>query len=68
LELLPASPGQGEAVAPRLDLDRRCTCIDLGDYLLAGTCVVAGLELATLSVKHFPMLPDLAPPFPSPTG
>jgi predicted nucleic acid-binding protein len=42
--------------------------IDLGDYLLAGTCVVAGLELATLNVKHFPMFPELAPPFAPPPG
>jgi hypothetical protein len=26
---------------------------------------VHGYELATLSVKHFPMFDDIAPPFPS---
>lgn len=37
--------------------------IGLGDYLLAGTAIAEGVELATLNVKHFPMLPGLAPPF-----
>lgn len=37
--------------------------IGLGDYLIAGTQEVHGLDLATLNVRHFPMLPDLAPPF-----
>lgn len=37
--------------------------IGLGDYLIAGTADVEGLELATLNVKHFPMFPDLEKPF-----
>jgi predicted nucleic acid-binding protein len=37
--------------------------IDLGDYLIAATVEVEGLELATLNVRHFPMFPDLTPPF-----
>jgi predicted nucleic acid-binding protein len=37
--------------------------IGLGDYLIAGTADIEGLELATLNVKHFPMFVDLEMPF-----
>lgn len=37
--------------------------ISLGDYLIAATADVHGIELATLNVKHFPMLGKLSPPF-----
>ena len=37
--------------------------IGLGDYLIAATAQVEGLELATLNVRHFPMFKGLAPPF-----
>ena len=37
--------------------------IGLGDYLIAATADVKGLELATLNVRHFPMFPGLKPPF-----
>jgi predicted nucleic acid-binding protein len=37
--------------------------IGLGDYLIGATVDVKGLELATLNVRHFPMFPDLRPPF-----
>ncbi|MGH3295037.1 MAG: hypothetical protein ACRDP7_24885 [Trebonia sp.] len=37
--------------------------IGLGDYLIAATALTEGLELATLNIRHFPMLPDLARPF-----
>lgn len=37
--------------------------IGLGDYLIAATTLTEGLELATLNVRHYPMLADLAPPF-----
>ncbi|MFN8103625.1 MAG: type II toxin-antitoxin system VapC family toxin [Acidimicrobiia bacterium] len=37
--------------------------IGLADYLIAATAEVAGLELATLNVKHFPMFKGLRPPF-----
>jgi predicted nucleic acid-binding protein len=33
--------------------------IDIADFLIAGTCDLAGAQLATLNVKHFPMLPGL---------
>ena len=48
--------------------------IGLGDYLVAATAKVQGLELTTLNVKHFPMFEGLRPPSgsadpsPSPTG
>jgi predicted nucleic acid-binding protein len=37
--------------------------IGLGDYLVAATADVRGLELATLNIKHFPMFKGLRPPF-----
>ncbi len=37
--------------------------IGLGDYLIAATAQVEGLELATLNVRHFPMFKNLKPPF-----
>ena len=39
--------------------------IGLGDYLIAATALTEGLELATLNVRHYPMFPELAPPFPT---
>lgn len=38
--------------------------IGLGDYLLAATADVEGLQLATLNVRHFPSLPGLQRPLP----
>ena len=40
------------------------TGIGLGDYLIAATAQVEGLDLATLNVRHFPMFKGLAAPFP----
>ena len=37
--------------------------IGLGDYLIAATAEVRGLELATLNVRHFPMFQHLQAPF-----
>jgi predicted nucleic acid-binding protein len=37
--------------------------IGLGDYLVAATADVEGLELATLNVRHYPMFPGLVAPF-----
>ena len=37
--------------------------IGLGDYLIAATADIKGYRLATLNVRHFPMLGDLRPPF-----
>lgn len=37
--------------------------IGLGDYLVAATAEVLGLELATLNVRHFPMFDGLQAPF-----
>ena len=44
---------------------RSHTGIGLGDYLIAATADVKGLELATLNVRHFPMFKDLQPAFPN---
>lgn len=45
---------------------RSHTGIGLGDYLIAATADVKGLQLATLNVRHFPMFTDLRPPFATP--
>jgi len=37
--------------------------IGLGDYLIAATAEVEGLDLATLDVRRFPMIEDLKAPF-----
>ena len=37
--------------------------IGLGDYLIAATALIEGLELATLNVRHYPMFPELVRPF-----
>lgn len=37
--------------------------IGLGDYLIAATADVEGLDLATLNVRHYPMFAGLTPPF-----
>ncbi|MHB1988529.1 MAG: PIN domain-containing protein [Acidimicrobiales bacterium] len=37
--------------------------IGLGDYLVAATAELEGLELATLNVRHFPMFKELKAPF-----
>lgn len=42
------------------------TGIGLGDYLIAATVETLGARLATLNVRHFPMIPGLKPPFPLP--
>jgi predicted nucleic acid-binding protein len=44
---------------------RSHTGIGLGDYLIAATALTEGLELATLNVRHYPMFPGLARPFPT---
>jgi predicted nucleic acid-binding protein len=42
--------------------------IGLGDYLIAATADVKGLQLATLNIRHFPMFEHLQPPFAAPPG
>lgn len=37
--------------------------VGIADYLIAATAEHHGAELATLNVRHFPMFPDLRPPF-----
>ena len=37
--------------------------IGTADYLIAATALVTGYELATLNVRHFPMIEGLEPPF-----
>lgn len=37
--------------------------VDVADFLIAATCQVAGAELATRNVKHFPMLRGLRPAY-----
>ena len=37
--------------------------IGTSDYLIAATALELGMDLATLNVRHYPMFPDLTPPF-----
>lgn len=37
--------------------------VGIADYLIAATASHHGVEPATLNVRHFPMFPDLKPPF-----
>ena len=37
--------------------------IDFADFLIAATAEVAGLQLVTLNVKHFPMVKRLQAPY-----
>jgi predicted nucleic acid-binding protein len=44
---------------------RSRSAIGLGDYPIAATALTEGLELATLNIRHYPMFPGLARPFPT---
>jgi predicted nucleic acid-binding protein len=37
--------------------------IDISDYLIAATASMLGCSVLTRNVKHFPMFPDLQPPY-----
>jgi predicted nucleic acid-binding protein len=37
--------------------------IDAVDYLIAATAITCDADLLTTNVRHFPMFPDLAPPY-----
>jgi predicted nucleic acid-binding protein len=37
--------------------------IDTVDYLIAAAAIELGADLVTLNVRHFPMFPNLQPPF-----
>lgn len=58
----------GEAVARAAgDLARKHrrahSRIDDADYLIAATALLLDADLLTTNVRHFPMLPGLAPPY-----
>jgi hypothetical protein len=42
---------------------RSHNAIGVADYLIAATAQLSGCELATLNVRHFPMIDNLSPPF-----
>jgi len=37
--------------------------IDTADYLIAAVAIELGAQLVTLNVRHFPMFPNLQPPY-----
>jgi predicted nucleic acid-binding protein len=37
--------------------------VDTADYLIAAVAIELGAQLVTLNVRHFPMFPNLQPPF-----
>jgi predicted nucleic acid-binding protein len=60
--------GVGEDVARAAgELARRHRRADSGigdaDYLIAATALLLEADLLTTNVRHFPMLPDLRPPY-----
>ncbi|MGI8576908.1 MAG: type II toxin-antitoxin system VapC family toxin [Nocardioidaceae bacterium] len=64
LDVLPVSERVGWRASEFIRTYRRShTGIGLGDFLVAATADVNGLDLATLNVKHFPMFARLEPPF-----
>lgn len=69
LETFPVTERAGwKAAHLRRTYRRSHSNIGLGDYLIAAIVTVEGLDLATLNVRHFPMFPDLQPPFDLPQG
>lgn len=59
----PVTGEVGRAAGTLIRQYRASHQIGLGDYLIAATVLERGLELATLSVRHFPMFAGLRPPF-----
>ncbi len=44
-------------------LFRASHAVEIPDALIAATCETNNLELITLNKKHFPMFPELKPPY-----
>ena len=44
---------------------RRSHALATADLVIGATALELGAELATSNVRHFPMFPGLAPPYPS---
>jgi predicted nucleic acid-binding protein len=64
LRLLPVTDSVARRAGCHLRQFRRShPGIDLADYLIAATAEEEGAELATLNVKHFPMVEGLRPPW-----
>lgn len=64
MDIVPVSERAGWRAAEFMRTYRRShAAIGIGDYLIAGTADAEGLALRTLNVRHFPMWPDLEPPF-----
>ena len=64
LETIPVT----DAIARRAGELRRAyrrshSGIGISDYVIAATSLHHGLRLVTLNTKHFPMFPELTPPF-----
>lgn len=64
LHIIPVSERIAWRAAEYMRTHRRAHAgIGLGDYLIAATVDIEGLEFATLNVRHFPMFARLAVPF-----
>jgi predicted nucleic acid-binding protein len=44
-------------------MTRRHQGLATADLIIAATAAEAGLELATMNVRHFPMIAGLKPPY-----
>lgn len=64
LEVFPVTEQVAWKAADLMRSYRRShSAIGLSDYLIAATAATAGLQLATLNIRHFPMFDDLQVPF-----
>lgn len=64
LDLVPVTDATARRAGAHLRRFRRShPGIDLADYLIAASAEEEGVELVTLNVKHFPMFPNLRPPW-----
>ncbi len=64
LTLIPVSDAIARRAGEHLRRFRRShSGIDLVDYLIGATAELHSADLATLSIKHFPMFKGLRPPY-----
>jgi predicted nucleic acid-binding protein len=60
---LSVTPFIAEAAGHAMRHFKKSHDLDIADALIGATAEEHGLQLATLNVKHFPMLPRLRPAY-----
>lgn len=64
LEWIPVDTAVAERAGSfALSFRRSHPGIDVADYAIAATAILERAELWTRNVRHFPMFPDLEPPY-----